>query len=152
MTTYSQEEFETLILGQINAIKNVKTPFDLVEASQALREAEMECGFSFPSISDSDASKKYRWIANRMRRWFYWRLYERYILQFNVGDLQAQGISVNMQKIVEMLDKEFEKGKEIDADIFTTSDVLFGERPFVYLSGLVEDRIGQSVEERETRE
>jgi hypothetical protein len=150
MADYTVEEIKALVLDRINQIEGLKTTYTFIDADEAYEFATIECGFTHPESGDEDKDKKYRWLIQRMRRWYLGDLWERYILRFDVGDLAAQKIVENLKNICEKLDKDFEEAKASDdlGHLFATAADVFGSGASVIGTGLIEDRIGQPSEER----
>lgn len=143
-TTYTVAELKALVLGQINKIKGIAAVFANPDDDQSYDEAVRECGFEIPATDDDDLTIKYQWLIQRMRRWYIGQLYVQYVLQFEAGDLKAQQIVRNLERMLKTMDEQFGAAKA-DADlahIFYNAATYFGT-DLVQDSGFVTDRIGQ---------
>jgi hypothetical protein len=145
-TIYTEAEIKDLVLRQINNIKGLQVQFD--DATEAYDEAVRECGFPCPLSTDSDKEKKYQLLVQRMRRWFLWQLLQQYILKFQSGDARAQQIVENLERVINKLDKDFEAARSAYDTAGLLADAAYFGNDLVLTTGLIDDRIGQSAEER----
>ena len=146
---YSLTELKELVLLQINKIKGLDIPFDSIDSDEAYDSAVRECGFELPETDDVDKAPKYRWLAHRMGSWYFSKLLERNIYKFKMGDLEANQLVGNLERLIKKYDEEFTKAKE-DAGtthLFMDADTAFGE-DMIVAPGFIEDRVGESIEER----
>lgn len=145
---YTESELKTLVLNQINNIKGLSANFTSTDADEAYDEAVRECGFEIPPTDDNDKLFKYQWLIQRQRRWYLSRLYEQYILRFDVGELKARQIAKNLSQVIQSLDEQFGAAKSDpnNAHVFYNAENIFGS-DIVISSGLIDDRIGQDITE-----
>lgn len=142
---YTLDELKSMVLTQVNAIKGLSDEFGTNYSDESYNEAVRECGFELPETDDVDKSKKYQWLIQRMRRWFLFQLWQQYILRFKAGDMEAQQLASNLEKIIKKLDEAFEAAKTaIDtAALFVDSDYIFGT-DLVVGPGFIDDRFGET--------
>jgi hypothetical protein len=147
---YTQEELQSLVTEQINKIPEVIVKFVIeTEGEEAYNSSVRECGFEIPVTSDADKAQKYHWLIERMRRWFYGRLLEQRFLRFDAGELLASKVAERLAAILKAMDDQFKeaKGAAETAALFVDADTQFGS-DIVIGPGLIDDRIGQPMEER----
>jgi hypothetical protein len=139
------EDLKQIMLSEVNQIKGDAGAFNPDDADSAYDEAMRECGFEFPSSDTSDDDRKQiLWLKKRMRRWFVAQLWQRNIEAHKSGDMEGQSIPVNFERIIKNMDAEFLAAKETEDVLALSGDVPLSVIP----TGLVEDRIGQSIEDR----
>ena len=148
---YTLSELKTLVLDQMNQIKGLEAPFGNTnaDADNSYDEAVMQCGFEIPATTDADKDKKYFWLIQRIRRWYMGRLLEQYSLRFKAGDMEAQQIYLNIRSLCKDLDDAFQKARESETEsyLFINADTSI-DSAIIVSPGFIEDRIGQSIEER----
>ena len=148
--TYIASEIKVLVLEQANKIKGLQILFDDTDADSAYVEACMECGFEVPLVDDVSKDKKNFWLLQRMKRWYLGQLWIQYSLRFDLGDIKAQSITKNLEILCGAMDKRFDAAKSAEdtAHLFSDATTTYGSDPIVIDTGLVEDRVGQSIEKR----
>lgn len=136
MAISSENQLKDLVLRQINNIKGLSPTFTPNDSVAALDFAKMECGFEYPTAADTRRDSKLLLMINRMRKWYYDRLREHYILRFDTGDLRARQIVENLQKAIQDMDKSF-------AEAMFSGPDLFGATAMVHRSGIFDDYVGE---------
>jgi hypothetical protein len=143
MATYTLTALKDLVRNQINQISGISPSFTSTEGTAAYDAATLECGFVFPADDDSDKDAKYRWLAQRMRRWYIFRLLERHSLHaFDAGTLRVSKIIQNLAMQIEKLDAEFQQAQG-EVPVLSASSNIFGTGSLVSGSGIYDDAIGQ---------
>lgn len=134
------------LLKEANQIEGYRDKFTPDDADDAYSEATRECGFTFPLVGDADTEDKILWLNRRMRRYILFQCWMRNVNAMKSGDMEAQTLPVNYKGIVAYMDNEFAKARE---EKVILSDAILPTTLAVYPTGIVEDRIGQSIEVRE---
>lgn len=147
ITDYTDNELKRFVLGKINGIKGISPDFSASDSTESFNSAVRECGFGIPAATedDRDRAKKYHWIIERMKYWFLDLLLIRYSLEFDKGELKADGIKKGLIKILAGMDKKFKDAQSdpINAALFLDASDVFGSDLLVIPTGFIEDRIGQ---------
>jgi len=148
LVTYTESELQLLVLNQINKIKGLSVLFTSEDASEAYNAAVRDCGFEHPANDDDDLGKKYRWLLQRMRRWYTDTLLFQYSMRFDSQDMKTSQISKSLMTLRDSLDKEFNREINNNPSLFSEALPTMFYDDMVTGHGLVDDQIGQDATDR----
>lgn len=147
-TYYSLSDLKLLAVDSANTY-GVGVTYATADGDKAYDYAVARCGFENPGAADVDFALRQLWLLESMHLYFLHDVQRRYALKFDVSDLKLSQPSRILRDMVADKEAAFEKAKASvsTAHLFVDTSTFFGE--MVIKSGIVDDAIGQSVDEEE---